>query len=133
MPNGAISIDATTGKATLSFKDDKGDPTDPPASADGGPVTYALASSNPSVATFAADPADPTGLTFDVTPLAPGGATETAPGAGDWTPDGTVTVSASATDDQGAPANFADGQPIAGSAPFGVYPGAAAELGIAVG
>ena len=129
MPNVAISIDDKTGKASFAWLDDTGEVTpDIPVSADGGAVVVTLACSNPAIATLAADPAVP--QTFDITALSSGGAVESAPGSGVWAPDGTVSIVASCLDDTGAPVNFADGQPVSGSTPFGVHPGLAGALAI---
>ncbi len=115
MPGVAISIDDTAGKASYEWLDDHGDvTTDVPVSADGGAVTVSLSSDNPAVATLATDPNDATGKTFDITPVA----------VGDF------NVVASAVDDQGAAANFADGQPITGSTAASVVPGPAASLAV---
>lgn len=64
---GQITVDTTNETATVSFVDDKGNPTSAP---DGAQITFA--SSDESVATVAADDANP--LQADITPVGLGSA-----------------------------------------------------------
>ena len=107
MAGPSISIDDTTGAASVTWEDDHGD-TDAaaPLGNDGLPVVVTFGTDNAGVATITAAGA--------LTPVAEGSAN--------------VTVAVTNATD-GTPANFADGQPITATpAPFSIVAGPAASL-----
>ena len=107
----SISIDDTTGAASLEWLDDHGD-TDAaaPTGNDGNPVVVTFSIDNPGVATI--DPSS--GV---LTPVA----------------EGSANVLVTVTNTDGSPADFANGNPItADPAPFSIVAGPADALVVAV-
>ncbi len=107
----SISIDDTTGAASVVWEDDHGDVASVPTGNDGNPVAVTFSVDNPGVATIDA-------ASGVLTPVAEG--------------DANVSVAVTNATD-GTPASFADGVAIsAAPAAFSVVAGPAAQLVLSV-